>query len=69
MIDVVTFSDRDNLFVIPASGLAGALLLLVSDIVARTVMDPVILPVGVVTDFLGAPLFIYLILRRKKEYW
>lgn len=59
----------DNRFLIPASGLTGALLLLVSDIIARMVMEPVILPVGVVTDFLGAPLFIYLILRRKKEYW
>lgn len=59
----------DNRFLIPASGLTGALLLLVSDIIARVVIEPVILPVGVVTDLLGAPLFIYLILRRKKEYW
>ena len=59
----------DNRFLIPASGLVGALLLLISDILARTVMEPVILPVGVITDFLGAPLFIYLIIRRKKEYW
>lgn len=59
----------DNRFLIPASGLAGAALLLLADTVARTIMAPVLLPVGVVTDFIGAPLFIYLIIRRTKEYW
>jgi len=59
----------DNRFLLPASGLVGAVLLLVSDTVARTVMSPVILPVGVVTAFLGVPLFVYLIMRRRREYW
>lgn len=59
----------DNRFLIPASAAVGAILLLASDTIARTIIAPVILPVGVVTDFLGAPLFIYLIMRRKKEYW
>jgi iron complex transport system permease protein len=59
----------DNRFLIPASAAAGAILLLASDTIARTIIAPVILPVGIVTDFLGAPLFIYLIMRRKKEYW
>jgi len=59
----------DNRFLIPTSGLVGAVLLVVSDTVARTIMSPVILPVGVVTAFLGVPLFLYLIMRRRREYW
>ncbi len=50
-------------FVIPVSGLVGAVLLLGSDLVARTVISPVILPVGVLTTLMGAPLLVYLIVR------
>lgn len=60
----------DHRFLLPASGLTGAVLLTVADIVARNIIAPVILPVGAVTAFMGAPMFIYLILRRRrKEYW
>jgi iron complex transport system permease protein len=59
----------DNRFLLPASALVGAVLLVVADTVARTVMSPTILPVGVVTAFLGVPLFIYLIMRKRREYW
>jgi iron complex transport system permease protein len=57
----------DNRVLVPASGLAGACLLLLSDTVARTALSPVILPVGAVTAFLGVPLFVYLILRKKGD--
>ena len=43
------------------SALAGGLLLIIADNLARTVFRPVVLPVGVLTAFLGAPLFIFLI--------
>lgn len=49
-----------------ASGLVGAFLLLLSDTVARLIIQPVVLPVGAVTSFLGAPLFMYLLIRGKK---
>lgn len=45
------------------SALAGALLLLVADTIARTVVAPVELPIGVVTAVIGAPVFIYLLRR------
>ena len=48
------------------SALTGGLLLIISDNFARTLFRPVVLPVGVLTAFLGAPLFIYLILNRGK---
>ncbi len=48
---------------IPASALAGALLVSLSDTVARTVAAPLELPIGVVTSLIGAPFFLYLIAR------
>ncbi|HIH95744.1 TPA: iron ABC transporter permease [Methanosarcina acetivorans] len=59
----------DNRFVLPVSGLFGALLLISADLVARRVLAPIILPVGAITAFMGAPLFLYMIMKRKREYW
>ncbi len=54
----------DNRLLFPAVFLFGALFTLLADTVARTVVSPAELPVGVITALCGAPLFIYL-LRRK----
>ena len=59
----------DNRFLVPASGLFGAVLLLGADTAARTIIAPVNLPVGALTYLMGGPLFFHLILRRKREYW
>ena len=59
----------DHRFLLPASALVGALLLLGADTVARTILAPVILPVGIMTSFIGVPFFIYLFMRRKKEFF
>lgn len=53
----------DYRYLIPASAVMGALLLLASDTLARTIIAPVVLPVGAITSFMGAPLFIYLLMR------
>ncbi len=53
----------DHRFLIPGSALAGAILLLCSDTLARTIVSPVVLPVGAITSFFGAPLFMYLLVR------
>lgn len=58
----------DDRFVIPFSCVVGAVLLLLSDTVARTLFAPLVLPVGILTSFLGAPLFIYLVIKGR-EYW
>ena len=55
----------DNRFLIPSSGLVGAVLLVLADTVARTIISPVILPVGAVTAFMGVPLFLYLIMKKR----
>ncbi|MFW5998887.1 MAG: FecCD family ABC transporter permease [Bacillota bacterium] len=55
-------------FLIPFSWITGGILLLLSDTVARNIIAPIVLPVGILTSFLGAPLFIYLVIVGR-EYW
>lgn len=64
-----TLIGSDNRYLIPASGVVGSLLLVASDILARTIASPVMLPVGVITACVGGPLFMLLILRSTKETW
>jgi iron complex transport system permease protein len=52
---------------LPASALLGALLVLLADLLARTVNAPSEIPIGVVTSLVGAPFFLYLIHRRKQH--
>lgn len=56
----------DNRFLIPASAAFGAALLMISDVVGRTVMAPTVIQVGVITAFIGGPVFLYLIVKQKK---
>lgn len=59
-----------NRFLIPAAGLFGAAFLLAADIIAIRIIEPTVLPVGIITSFLGGPLFLYLIVRKnRKQYW
>jgi len=57
----------DNKLVLPASLLGGALLLLISDVIARVVVRPSELPIGVVTAFIGAPFFMALLMKAKNK--
>lgn len=58
-------SGPDHRLVIPASALAGATFLVGADVLARTIISPTELPVGILTSLLGGPFFIYLLRRRK----
>ena len=53
----------DHRFLIPHSCVIGSLLLLIADTVSRTLVGSGTLPVGVLTSFMGAPLFLYLLIR------
>ncbi|MFW0717631.1 FecCD family ABC transporter permease [Pedobacter sp. N23S346] len=57
----------DHKFVLPASALLGALVLTFSDLVARLVIQPIELPIGVVTALIGTPVFLYILIRDKKK--
>jgi iron complex transport system permease protein len=53
----------DERFLLPASALFGGAFLLFSDILARTIIAPMILPVGIITSLVGAPIFIFLLFK------
>ena len=57
----------DHVRLLPATALAGALFLVVADTVARTIIAPAELPVGVLTAFIGGPFFLYLLRKTKQE--
>ncbi len=54
----------DHRLLLPASALGGAVLLVLCDAVARTVLAPAELPIGIITALLGAPFFLFLLRRR-----
>lgn len=54
---------NNHVYLIPGSILTGATILLLSDLFARVVISPVILPIGAITSFLGGPLFLYLLFK------
>jgi iron complex transport system permease protein len=58
----------DHRLLIPVSGIGGAIFLIAADTIARTIVSPSELPVGVITAFLGAPFFIFL-LKKRGSHW
>jgi iron complex transport system permease protein len=54
----------DNRLVIPAAAFAGAIFVVIADVVARTAIAPRELPVGAVTALVGVPVFIYLLRKQ-----
>lgn len=58
----------DHRLLMPVSALGGAVFLIAADTVARTIISPSELPVGVITAFIGAPFFIYLLKTRGSRW-
>ena len=58
----------DHRLLFPAAALAGATFLVVADTLARTLIAPTELPVGILTALIGAPFFMYLLRRTRREY-
>ena len=57
------FTGGDYRYLLPASVLGGSFLLLLSDIAARLVAAPIVLPIGAITSLVGAPVFLFLICK------
>src|SRR5688500_711634 len=55
----------DHRIVLPASALFGAAFLVLCDVVSRTVLAPLELPVGIITALIGGPFFLWLLIRRR----
>jgi iron complex transport system permease protein len=57
----------DHRAVIPFAALGGAALLIICDTLARTLVPPSEIPVGIITSLFGVPFFLYLLVKRKKK--
>jgi iron complex transport system permease protein len=66
IIRIITGPDHRTL--IPNSMLAGGIFLLLSDTLARTVLSPTEIPVGIITSLAGAPYFLLLLYQRRKQF-
>ena len=58
----------DHRLLLPASALAGAVFVVTADLLARILLAPVEIPVGIITAVIGAPFFLYLLRHTRKEY-
>ncbi|MGI5876858.1 MAG: FecCD family ABC transporter permease [Dethiobacteria bacterium] len=58
----------DHRFLLPASAVSGGIFLVWADIVARVILLPSEIPVGIITAFLGAPFFMYLLRKRRHDF-
>jgi len=61
------FTGPDHRMLLPATAFCGAIFLVWVDVIARTVLAPRELPIGIITAFVGAPFFIWLLHKKKKE--
>ncbi|MEK4082906.1 iron ABC transporter permease [Psychrobacillus sp. FSL K6-1415] len=57
----------DNRHVLPLSFINGAALLIICDLMSRTIISPTELPIGVITAFIGAPVFAFIFFRQRKK--
>ncbi len=60
-------TGNDHRFLLPCSALCGAVLLLFSDILARSLLADVSLPVGAITSLMGGPMFLWILLSKKSR--
>jgi iron complex transport system permease protein len=59
--------SSDYTFLLPASALLGALVMVVVDIVARLIIPPAELPIGIITAVFGAPVFLWILMRQQRR--
>lgn len=57
----------DHRVLLPYSAVVGAIFLIIADTMARTLVSPMEIPVGIITALAGAPFFLYLLSKKKRE--
>ncbi len=57
----------DHRLLLPAAGFAGAILVIAADLVARTIVAPAEIPIGIITSVLGGPFFLWLLVRHRRR--
>ena len=66
---VRTLLGSDNRYVLPAAAVLSVTILVISDTICRCLSDYSDIPVGTVVSLIGAPIFLYLIVRRNSRVW
>ena len=59
----------DHRILVPFAAIVGALLLLAADTVGRTIMVPAEIPVGIIMAFIGVPMFLYLLVTKRRRFF
>jgi len=59
----------DHRFLLPCSSVLGAIIVVVANIIGRSIMPPAVLPEGIVMSSIGGPFFLYLLLIKRREHW
>lgn len=59
----------DHRILLPATAICGAMLLIAADIAGNTLIPPIVLPIGIIISFVGVPMFLWILLMKKEEYW
>jgi iron complex transport system permease protein len=59
---------KNHSILIPASAITGSVILVLADILSRTIIKPIVLPVGAITSLIGASLFLYLLIKGSKKH-
>jgi len=59
----------DHRFLLPCSGVIGAIMVVAANVIGRSIMPPAVLPVGIVMSSIGGPFFLYLLLVKRRRYW
>ncbi|HBQ45299.1 MAG TPA: iron ABC transporter, partial [Thiomicrospira sp.] len=57
----------DHRWVLPGSAILGAILVVFSDMLARTVLSPAELPIGIIMSAIGGPFFLWLLIQRRSR--
>ncbi len=63
------FMGADNRYLLPASVMFGAMLIILADLIGRAVITDAVIPAGVIMAFIGGPTFIILLLRKGDKAW
>lgn len=62
------FVGSDHRILVPLSALSGALFMIWADLIARSILTGVELPIGIITAIIGAPVFIYIIVKKQYQF-
>lgn len=62
----ILFKNYNNILIIPFCTVFGGIFLLICDTLARTIIAPIQIPIGILTAFIGSPIFLYLTLKAKR---